>query len=69
MKIELAKGKQMEVEVIFSCSPEYCKGCGKEIIWTKTKNGKMMPVSELGNGKFVSHFYDCPKAKIFKKII
>lgn len=44
-----------------------CRGCGKEIYWGKTKNGKAMPVSVLGNGDMVSHFYDCPKQGNFRK--
>lgn len=44
-----------------------CRGCGKEIYWAKTKNGKAMPVSMLGNGDMVSHFYDCPKQADFRK--
>ena len=44
-----------------------CKGCGKRIYWAKTENGKSMPVSQLANGDYVSHFFDCPDAKKFKK--
>lgn len=66
MEVKIAKGT-IEVEPEFACSPSYCKGCGKEIIWVKTKKDKRMPVSELADGTFVSHFYDCPKAKNFRK--
>lgn len=31
-----------------------CRGCGREILWTKTDNGKNMPVDPepAGNGTF-----------------
>jgi len=44
-----------------------CRGCGKIIYWGKTINGKNMPVSILGDGSAVSHFYDCPQANNFRK--
>ena len=66
LTLQLAKGTA-EVEIAESCNPSFCEGFGKEIFWGKTKAGKNMPISELGNGKFVSHFFDCPKAKSFRK--
>ncbi len=43
-----------------------CRGCGKEIFWAKTKGVKNMPISMLGNGDLVCHFYDCSKANNFR---
>lgn len=47
--------------------PSKCQGCGKEIYWAFTRNGKRMPISMLGNGEMVSHFFDCPKANKYRK--
>jgi hypothetical protein len=47
--------------------PKKCSGCGKEIIWAKTKDGKAMPISRMGNGDLVCHFYDCSKADKFRR--
>lgn len=54
-----------------------CKGCGADIIWVKTKNGKSMPcdakkqiiVTETGEvvSGYTSHFATCPKSKDFKE--
>jgi len=44
-----------------------CRGCGKDIFWITGKNKKPMPISRLGNGDLVSHFYDCSKANQFRK--
>ncbi|MDD5065201.1 MAG: hypothetical protein PHQ35_10655 [Phycisphaerae bacterium] len=55
-----------------------CKGCGRLILWIRTKNGKDMPVdypdeitiitkdgrTEKG---FIPHWATCPQAKQFKK--
>ena len=48
-------------------TPAKCKGCWKEIFWGKTENWKSMPVSVMWNGDYVLHFFDCSKAKEFKK--
>lgn len=54
-----------------------CKGCGAEIIWLKTKNGKSMPcdankvtiITENGETVtgYVPHWATCPKYKQFKR--
>ncbi|MFA5252767.1 MAG: hypothetical protein WC454_09320 [Phycisphaerae bacterium] len=58
-----------------------CKGCGQEIIWLKTDNGKMMPADPkllkmlvLNSDQTVTvktaytpHWATCPKAAQFKK--
>ena len=60
-----------------------CKGCGAEIIWTKTANGKVTPIDakkkkfyiNLSTNKFStqalegheSHWATCPMAKDFKR--
>ena len=54
-----------------------CKGCGKEIVWITTVNGKSMPcdaekttiVTEAGHTVqgYIPHWSTCPKYKEFKK--
>jgi hypothetical protein len=60
---------------------QFCKGCGAEIIWAKTSNGKYTPIdakeksfyhiSSDGTATLMkgheSHWYTCPNAKDFKK--
>ncbi len=40
-----------------------CKGCGRQIYWLKTKNGKDTPFDESGE----THWATCSRAKMFKK--
>ena len=57
--------------------PVKCKGCGKEIIFISTKNGKQIPcnperltiVTEAGGiaQGYTSHFATCPAAEQFRK--
>lgn len=47
---------------------KYCK-CGKEIVWATTKNNKSMPITINTNGKWFSHFADCPEANKFRKVL
>lgn len=54
-----------------------CKGCGKEIVWIKTKSGKIMPcnaekitiIQESGDmtSGHLPHWATCPNYKDFKK--
>lgn len=54
-----------------------CKGCGAEILWIKTKNGKIMPCNTdkttivTSQGETITghvpHWATCPKAKDFKE--
>jgi len=54
-----------------------CKGCGKEIVWIKTKAGKIMPCNTekttivTTSGETIvghtPHWADCPNYKDFKK--
>jgi hypothetical protein len=54
-----------------------CKGCNQQIRWVKTKAGKNMPceicgvqgITEEGEMTtiFIPHWYNCIKAKEFKK--
>ena len=48
---------------------EMCKRCKCEalIFWGITKKGKFMPVTQDENGKWISHFANCPKAKEFRR--
>ena len=41
----------------------YCKGCGAEIVWTVTKNGKHTPVDLDG----LPHWASCPQSAMFKR--
>ena len=54
-----------------------CKGCGAEILWIKTKAGKIMPCNTdkttivTAQGEtiigHVPHWATCPKSKDFKE--
>ena len=44
-----------------------CKKCGKQMIWGTTRSEKFMPVSITKDGKYISHFADCPNAKDFRR--
>lgn len=52
-----------------------CKGCGMEIVFLPTKNGKYIPVDystydndEMFDPRFhTAHFATCTKAKDFRK--
>lgn len=49
--------RKIGIEIVF------CKRCGKEMFWVKTKNGKSAPITL----KLINHFADCPKADEFRK--
>jgi CRISPR/Cas system-associated exonuclease Cas4 (RecB family) len=40
-----------------------CRSCGAPIFWATSKNGKKMPVNNMG----ISHFTDCPNATAHSK--
>lgn len=57
-----------------------CKGCGREIVWAKGPNGKLLPLEKATayeldgrnairidsfHGPFISHYLTCPKANEF----
>jgi len=44
---------------------DYCRACGAEIYWMKTKNDKMMPMNF--NEIKQPHWVTCPKASEFRK--
>jgi len=44
-----------------------CKACHKTIYWASTSNGKKMPICQDLNGKWISHFADCPKSEKFRR--
>ncbi len=54
-----------------------CRGCGQEIIWLKTKNGKNIPVDPetvsdpeaeiFDKDTMTTHFDTCPEAGKFRK--
>ena len=55
------------VYVDFKTDKAICKGCGEEIYWAYTMKGKRMPIRKTQDGKWISHFSDCPKAKLFRR--
>lgn len=56
-----------KVWVDFTIDKSRCKGCYKQIFWASTCNGKKMPICQNEKGEWISHFYDCPKSKDFRK--
>ena len=46
-----------------------CKGCGDGIVWIVTKRGKRAPMNLQpdAEGKPVSHFATCSKARDFRR--
>lgn len=40
-----------------------CRGCGAQVWWRKTKNGRSAPFDANGD----SHFSSCPKAGEFRR--
>lgn len=56
-----------------------CRGCGAQIVWFRTRNGKRMPVDEettqptdaehqLDLSRHRSHWATCPDAEKFRKV-
>ena len=56
-----------KVYVDFEIDRGRCKACRKVIFWSSTENSKKMPICQDKNGKWISHFYDCSKASLFRK--
>ena len=54
-------------EVFFYGTDGKCKSCGANFLWSITKNNKWIPVVQDENGKFLSHFADCPGAAEHRK--
>jgi hypothetical protein len=50
-------------EIPAGTEPKACRGCGAQIYWIITPNGKDMPVNADG----ISHFATCPDAAKFRK--
>lgn len=52
---------------------DYCHSCDAEIVWTRTKNNKPMPLTVAtierrdGERYAVCHWADCPEAKEWKR--
>jgi hypothetical protein len=67
MKIRIKTNKGYKDLETPTFSNGNCSGCGKDIYWVEGKSGKPMPLSRLGNGDLVSHFFDCPQASQFRK--
>ena len=54
-------------KVFFNGKNGFCKSCKTAFSWGVTKNNKWMPVVKDENGKFVSHFSNCPGAGEYRK--
>lgn len=65
--IQLTLSGGAKVWVDFELDKGRCKGCHKKIYWATTENAKKMPIIQEPDGSYVSHFYNCPKAKDFRK--
>ena len=50
-------------EVFFNDQHGKCKSCGVDFLWGITRNNKWIPVVQDENGKFLSHFANCPGAR------
>ena len=58
----------IEVEIPSRYDYAKCKKCGADdLIFAKTKNGKLMPIHWKPEG-FISHFSDCPNAGEFRRL-
>jgi hypothetical protein len=44
-----------------------CKSCGTRFVWGVTRNNKFIPVTKTPEGKWISHFADCPGAGKHRK--
>jgi hypothetical protein len=57
-------------------NPTHCRSCGAEIVWLRTKAGRLIPVNaataletdtEFDHNRHVSHFATCPQANKWRK--
>jgi hypothetical protein len=55
--------KPIVYDIPAGTAPSKCRGCGAEIYWVKTRQGKNTPANHDGT----SHFSTCPKADDFRK--
>lgn len=46
-----------------------CRGCGEEIMWFTTPNGRKIPMNKMtrGTDPAIAHFSTCPEADSFRK--
>lgn len=53
-----------------------CRACGRDIVFLRTKKGKLIPVNaetvnredmQFEYGRHVAHFSDCPEADTFRR--
>lgn len=46
-----------------------CKGCGDDIEWWETPNGKKIPMNPMtsGSSEAVAHWSTCSDAPVFRK--
>jgi hypothetical protein len=70
---DLFGGRPGEYIVPRFAGPAVCASCGAGMVWTKTKDGKAMPLSVAtieerdGVAYALPHFVDCPQAKDWSK--
>lgn len=55
-----------EVHVDMDSKRTACRKCKKLIRFGVTRNGKLMPIIQLDNGEWQSHFTDCEEADSFR---
>lgn len=55
-------------EVFFNDAKGKCKSCGADFLWGITINRKWIPVVQDENGKYFSHFANCPGAGKYRKV-
>ncbi|MCK5061742.1 hypothetical protein KAR28_04275 [Candidatus Parcubacteria bacterium] len=55
------------VYVDFSKRPVKCRSCNAEIRFGLTDNNKFIPIEEVEEGVYQSHFASCPDATKFRR--
>jgi hypothetical protein len=62
--IELETGAKVFIDT--ATKKGVCKSCKTEFLWGVTKNKKWIPIVQV-NGKWISHFANCPGAGEHRK--
>lgn len=65
--------RKVEYELPTNPRIEHCRSCRAQVVWARSKNKKLLPLSVAtikerdGKQYALSHFTDCPDAKIWSK--